>query len=57
VALAGAGRALAAAHTAGQVPPAVTVPVGFTTFPGEIFAPRSWVEALYPGLAYFNDLD
>ena len=29
-------RALAAALASGQPPPAVTVPVGFTTFPGEI---------------------
>ena len=49
-------RALAAAIASGQPPPAVTVPVGFTTFPGEIWAsPRSWVEAVYPGLAYFNE--
>ena len=42
-------RALAAALASGQPPPAVTVPVGFTTFPGEIWAsPRSWVEAVYP---------
>jgi pimeloyl-ACP methyl ester carboxylesterase len=48
-------RALAAALASGQPPPAVTVPVGFTTFPGEIWAsPRSWVEAVYPDLAYFN---
>jgi len=34
------------------------VPVGFTTFPGEIWAtPRSWAEAAYPGLAYFNEVD
>jgi hypothetical protein len=27
-------------------------------FPGEIFpAPRSWVETVYPGLAYFNEAD
>jgi len=52
------GRALAAASTAGQAPPPVAVPVGFTTFPGEIWAaPRSWVEALYPGLTYFNEVD
>jgi pimeloyl-ACP methyl ester carboxylesterase len=48
-------RALAAALASGQAPPPVTVPVGFTTFPGEIWAsPRSWVEAVYPDLAYFN---
>jgi pimeloyl-ACP methyl ester carboxylesterase len=51
-------RALAAALASGQAPPAVTVPVGFTTFPGEIWAsPRSWVEAVYPDLAYFNEVD
>jgi pimeloyl-ACP methyl ester carboxylesterase len=51
-------RALAAALASGQPPPAVTVPVGFTTFPGEIWAsPRSWVEAVYPDFAYFNAVD
>jgi pimeloyl-ACP methyl ester carboxylesterase len=50
------GRALAAAAT--QPPPEVSVPVAFTTFPGEIFAaPRSWVEQAYPTLAYFNEVD
>jgi pimeloyl-ACP methyl ester carboxylesterase len=52
------GQALAAAIAAGAAPPAVSVPVGFTTFPGEIWAaPRSWVEMVYPGLAYFNQVD
>jgi pimeloyl-ACP methyl ester carboxylesterase len=52
------GRAQAAAQAAGQAPPAVSVPVGFTTFPGEIFAaPRSWVEVVYPDLSYFNEVD
>src|SRR5262249_38991711 len=42
----------------GQPPPTVSVPVGFTTFPGEIFrAPESWVEASYPTLLYFNEVD
>src|ERR671914_702803 len=51
-------RALAVALASGQPPPAVTVPVGFTTFPGEIWAsPQSWVEAVYPDLAYFNEVD
>ena len=51
-------RALAASLASGQAPPAVIVPVGFTTFPGEIWAsPRSWVEAVYPDLAYFNEVD
>jgi pimeloyl-ACP methyl ester carboxylesterase len=48
----------AAAHTGGQTPPQVTLPVGFTTFPGEIFrAPRSWVEKLYPHVIYFHEAD
>jgi pimeloyl-ACP methyl ester carboxylesterase len=52
------GRFLAAAGAAGGAPPPVAVPVGFTTFPGEIWAaPRSWVETAYPGLAYFNEVD
>jgi pimeloyl-ACP methyl ester carboxylesterase len=51
-------RALAATLASGQAPPAVTVPVGFTAFSGEIWAsPRSWVEAVYPDLAYFNEVD
>jgi pimeloyl-ACP methyl ester carboxylesterase len=52
------GRFLAAAGAAGQAPPPVSVPVGFTAFPGEIWAaPRSWVETAYPGVAYFNEVD
>jgi pimeloyl-ACP methyl ester carboxylesterase len=48
----------ARARAAGQAPPPASVPVGFTTFPGEIWAtPRSWAEAAYPGLAYFNEVD
>jgi pimeloyl-ACP methyl ester carboxylesterase len=46
----------AAALAAGQAPPQVTLPVGFTMFPGEIFrAPRSWVEKLYPDVIYFHE--
>jgi len=52
------GQFLATAGASGQAPPPVSVPVAFTTFPGEIWAaPRSWVEAVYPGVAYFNDAD
>jgi pimeloyl-ACP methyl ester carboxylesterase len=48
------GQALAA----GQTPPEVSIPVGFTTFPGEIWpAPRSWVEKFYPTLTYFHEVD
>jgi pimeloyl-ACP methyl ester carboxylesterase len=48
----------AAALAAGKAPPAVSIPVGFTTFPGEIFrAPRSWAEAVYPTLSYFNEAE
>ncbi len=48
---------LARAAAAEQPPPPVTVPVGFTTFPGEIWAsPRSWAEAAYASdLSYFNE--
>ncbi|MGW4487450.1 epoxide hydrolase family protein [Amycolatopsis sp. NPDC004368] len=36
-------------------PPPVRVPVGFTTFPGEIWqTPRSWAEQAYPTLTYFH---
>ena len=52
------GQALAQARASGQAPPEVSVPVGFTTFPGEIWrSPRSWVEQSYPTLAYFNEVD
>jgi pimeloyl-ACP methyl ester carboxylesterase len=49
------GQAQAKAAAAGQTPPPVTLPVGFTQFPGEIFlAPQSWVEKSYPNVTYFN---
>jgi pimeloyl-ACP methyl ester carboxylesterase len=52
------GKALAQALASGQAPPEVSLPVGFTTFPGEIWrTPRSWVEAVYPNLTYFNEVD
>jgi pimeloyl-ACP methyl ester carboxylesterase len=52
------GAALAQARASGQAPPQVLVPVGFTTFPGEIWrSPRSWVERSYPTLTYFNQAD
>jgi pimeloyl-ACP methyl ester carboxylesterase len=47
----------AAARSAGQAPPPVNIPVGFTTFPGEIWrTPRSWVEKSYPNVVYFNEV-
>jgi pimeloyl-ACP methyl ester carboxylesterase len=52
------GQAQAKALAAGQAPPEVSLAVAFTTFPDEIFrAPRSWVEASYPNLIYFNEVD
>ena len=52
------GQAQARAQAAGQPPPQVSIPVGFTQFPGEIFlAPRTWVEQGYPTLTYFNKAD
>ena len=48
----------AAARAAGQAPPPVSVPVGFTVFPGEVFrAPRNWVQKAYPTLTYFHEVD
>jgi len=48
--------ARAQALAAGQAPAEVKLPVGFTTFPGEIFrAPRSWVELGYPNLTYYHE--
>jgi pimeloyl-ACP methyl ester carboxylesterase len=48
----------AQARAAGQAPPPASVPVGFTTFPDEIFAaPRSWAEFVYPDLGYFNEAE
>jgi pimeloyl-ACP methyl ester carboxylesterase len=39
-------------------PPPVSVPVGFTAFPGEIWrTPRSWAETAYPTLTYFHEAD
>ena len=50
--------AAAVATAAGQAPPEVSIPVGFTTFPGEIWrTPRSWVEQSYPNVIYFNVVD
>jgi Epoxide hydrolase N terminus len=50
--------ALAQARASGQAPPAVPVPVGFTSFPGEIWqTPRSWAEHSYPTLTYFNEAE
>jgi pimeloyl-ACP methyl ester carboxylesterase len=48
----------AAIAAAGKPRPDVKLPVGFTTFPGEIFrAPRSWVEKTYPNVTYFHEAD
>jgi pimeloyl-ACP methyl ester carboxylesterase len=52
------GQALAQARASGQAPPEVSLPVGFTTFPGEIWrTPRSWAEKAYPNLIYFNEVE
>jgi pimeloyl-ACP methyl ester carboxylesterase len=48
----------AAVRAAGQPRPEVKLPVGFTTFPGEIWrTPRSWVEKSYPNVTYFHEVD
>jgi pimeloyl-ACP methyl ester carboxylesterase len=41
-----------------QLLPPPAIPFGFTTFPGEIWrTPRSWVEASYPNVIYFNEVE
>ena len=47
------------APTAGRPPlPDPRVPVGFSTFPGEIWrTPRSWAEKSYPTLTYFGQAE
>jgi pimeloyl-ACP methyl ester carboxylesterase len=46
------------AAAASSPPPPVSLPFGFTTFPGEIWqTPRSWVEKVYPNVIYFNEVD
>jgi pimeloyl-ACP methyl ester carboxylesterase len=47
------------AAAAGSGPlPAPTIPFAFSAFPGEIWrTPRSWVEASYPNVVYFNAVD
>jgi pimeloyl-ACP methyl ester carboxylesterase len=47
------------APAASQKPlPAPVLPVGFTTFPGEIWrTPRSWVDVGYPNVIYFHEVD
>lgn len=38
--------------------PPPTIPVGFSAFPGEIWAtPRSWAEKSYPTLSYFGEAE
>ena len=38
--------------------PATSIPFAFTSFPGEIWkTPRSWVDASYPNVAYYNAVD
>jgi pimeloyl-ACP methyl ester carboxylesterase len=47
------------APAAGRQPlPDPAISFGFTSFPGEIWrTPRSWVEASYPNVTYFNEVD
>jgi pimeloyl-ACP methyl ester carboxylesterase len=51
-------QSIVAALASGQKPPELSLPVGFTVFPDEIFqAPRSWAEKGYPNLSYFNEAE
>jgi pimeloyl-ACP methyl ester carboxylesterase len=50
--------AQAGAKNAGKTPPPLSLPVGFTSFPGEIWrTPRSWVEQSYPNVMYYGEVD
>ena len=50
-------RPEAAARLAGQAP-SDSVPVAYTNFAGEIWpSPRSWIDKVYPNVAYFNEVD
>ena len=41
-----------------EKPPELSLPVGFTVFPGEIVqTPREWAKKAYPSLTYFNEVD
>ncbi len=46
-------------RAASGAPTPVSIPVGFTSFPGEIWrTPRSWVERAYPNVPiYYNEVD
>jgi pimeloyl-ACP methyl ester carboxylesterase len=52
------GRAIAASLASGEKPPKLSLPVGYTVFPGEIAqAPRSWAEKVYPNLIYWGEAE
>jgi pimeloyl-ACP methyl ester carboxylesterase len=59
--LTGTGASAARSYWEGQAPgptQEVSVPVGFTSFPGEIWrTPRGWAQQIYPTLSYFNEVD
>jgi pimeloyl-ACP methyl ester carboxylesterase len=50
------GRAAAAG--AGHTPPPMALPAAYSVFPGElVLPPKSWLEQVYPNLAYFHGVD
>jgi hypothetical protein len=52
------GACIAGPRRRAEPLPPPAIPFGFTTFPGEIWrTPRSWVEASYPNVIYFNEVD
>jgi pimeloyl-ACP methyl ester carboxylesterase len=51
-------QSILAALASGQKQPDLSLPVGFTVFPNEIFqAPRHWAEKVYPNLIYFHEAE
>jgi pimeloyl-ACP methyl ester carboxylesterase len=52
------GQAIGAAAASGQAPPPMNLPAAYTVFPGELVQPpKSWLEAVYPDLIYFNEAE
>jgi pimeloyl-ACP methyl ester carboxylesterase len=51
-------QSILAALASGQKQPDLSLPVGFTVFPNEIFqAPHHWAEKVYPNLIYFHEAE
>jgi len=51
-------KGTSAVSAAAQRTSEISLPVGVTVFPDEIYrAPKSWAQRAYPNLSYFNEVD